>query len=142
MKKQIVTAIVAVIMVFMLGITSVCALGYTGTNNVLVPGDSDTYSDAKTSTGRYVAVNTKEGYPNPGQLIGPSSLKWICYFIVEEFNEGLWVHTGRRMYPNSRDSVWLYDDQLAVGSNYYFIVENDSSVNATYGMTYSANATS
>lgn len=137
MKYKLIIVLVICAMVLSLFGASAFALGYTGIDNSLAPGEYDDYIDRKTTEGRYAAVNTTEGYPNPGQLIGPSSLLWHCVHPAE----GDWIIENGHIGKNSRSSVYIYDDLYSVGANYIFYIENDSSINATYGMTYSVNAT-
>lgn len=137
MRKRFLATVIAVIMLLTLCITSAYALGYTGVGNFLTArGDYDQYSDTKTSAGNYAAVNTGESYPNPGQLIGPTSLAWECV----EMTEGRYV-ADRRIGKNARDSAYIALEMRYVGAPYLFYIINDSSVNATYGLTYSINAT-
>ncbi len=137
MKRNIFGIILVCAVALIMLSTSVYALGYTGKGNKLSPGENDFYSDKKTSAGRYAAVNTTEGYPNPGQLIGPATLLWQCAHP----GEGDWVIDDGRIGKNTRSSVYIFDDLYSEGTYYYFYIENDSSVNATYGMTYSVNST-
>lgn len=135
MKKAL-TFCIAMILCICMAATSAYALHYTGLNNSL-PAHREVHvaCETKTTTNRYAAVNTGEGYPNPGQLIGPTYLMWDVvldpHYVVIDATIG----------KNDRDSHYIYDDRLNVGATYCLYLRNTTSINATYGLTYSVDAT-
>lgn len=137
MKKRLMAVALVIALVAGLGVTSALALGYTGTGNKLsASGGYATYGETKTTAGRYNAVNTGEAPPNPGQLVGPSSLRWDVSIY-----SGSYAAYNQRIGKNSRSSSYIYDDSYAPNTSYVFFITNDSSTSATYGMTYTCNAT-
>ena len=97
-----------------ISMASAYALHYTGINNQL-PANTDKYivGETKATANRYIAINTREGYPNPGQLIGPTYLKWDVtldpHYVVIDATIG----------KADRDSHYIYDDRLSIGADYF-----------------------
>lgn len=136
MKKGI-CLLIAVLLCLSVGMTSALATVYTGTGLSLPKGQElCPVFETKATTNRYTAVNTGEGYPNPGQLIGPTYLTWS----VEAFAS--WPVWRATIGKNSRSSKAIPVDMLVTGEDFYLWMYNQSSVNATYGLTFTADATS
>ncbi len=134
--KKVVAFVLLVLCVMLVGITNVYAVVYSGTGNFLAAGSETPWmmSEKKTSGTRYVAVNTREGYPNPGQLIGPSYLRWDVAIHPH------YVVINKTIGKNTRSSSYIYEDRYVPGAYYDLSLTNTTAINATWGLTYTCNA--